>query len=88
MSCSRTQGCSAGEALTPGHSVSSQALNHDSKSQSLNPEYKLYEMKISSCYFFAIMFLSSILAKCVNDKAVEETFRQLLQKVTYRFCVQ
>ena len=26
-------------------------------------------------------FLSSILAKCVNDKAVEKTFRQLLQKV-------
>ena len=51
---------------------------------SLNPENKLlYEMKKkSSCYFFAItFFFPTILAKCVNDKAVEETFRQLLQKV-------
>ena len=31
--------------------------------------------------FFAITFLSSILAKRVNDKAVEKTFRQLIQKV-------
>ena len=83
MSCSRTQRCSAGEASTHGHSVSSQALYHDSKSQSLNSENKLlYGMKKkSSCYYFAITFLSSILAKCVNDKAVEETFRQLLRKV-------
>ena len=35
----------------------------------------------SNCYSFAITLLSSILAKCVNDKAVEKTFRQLLQKV-------
>ena len=56
---------------------------HDSKSQSLNPENKLlYEMKkISSSFFFAITFLSSILAKCVNGKAVEKTFRQPFQKV-------
>ena len=52
---------------------------HDSKSQSLNPENKLsYEMKKnSSCYFFS----QKRLAKCVNGKAVEETLRQLLQKV-------
>ena len=83
MSYSRTQRCSAGEAWTHGHSVSSQALYHDSKSQSLNPENKLLDemKKKSSCYFFAITFLSSILAKCVYDKAVEETFRQFLQKV-------
>ena len=38
----------------------------------------------SNCYSFAITLLSSILAKCVNDKhdkAEEKTFRQLLQKV-------
>ena len=58
--------------------VSSQALYHDSKSQSLNPENKvLYEMKKIQL----LSFLSSILAKCVNNKVVEETFRQLLQKV-------
>ena len=52
-------------------------------SQFLNPENKLlYEMKNkSNCYSFAITLLSSILAKCVNDKVVENTFRQLLQKV-------
>ena len=43
--------------------------------------YTKCKKKKSSCYFFAITFLSSILAKCVNDKAVEETFHQLLQKV-------
>ena len=45
MSCPRTQSCSAGEAWTHGHSVSSQALYHDSKSELLIPENKLYEMK-------------------------------------------
>ena len=35
----------------------------------------------SNCYSFAITLLSSILAKRVKDKAVEKTFRQLLQKV-------
>ena len=46
VSCSKTQRCSAGEAWTHAHSVSSQALYHDSKSQSLNPENKLlFEMK-------------------------------------------
>ena len=48
------QCCSAGEALTHGHSVSSQALYHDSKSQSLNPENKLlYEMKKNLAAFFS-----------------------------------
>ena len=80
VSCSRTQRCSAGEAWTHGHSVSSQALYHDSQSQFLNPENKLlYEMKSKcSCYSFAITFLSSILAKWVNDKAVEMTFQGLV----------
>ena len=43
--------------------------------------YIVYEMKKkSSCYSFAITFLSSILAKCVNDKAMDET-----QKFELRF---
>ena len=58
-------------------------VKHSTTTVNLNPENKLlYEMKKKSiCYFFAITFLSSILAKCAYDKAVEETFRQLLQKV-------
>ena len=58
-------------------------VKHSTTTINLNPENKLlYEMKKkSSCYSFAKTFLSYILAKCVNDKAVEEAFRQLLQKV-------
>ena len=53
MSCSRTQRCSTVEAWNHGHSVSSQALYHDSKSQFLNPKNKLlYEMKKIQLLFF------------------------------------
>ena len=40
-------------------------------------------MKKIQLLFFRnnVFFLSSILAKCVNVKAIEETFRQLFQKV-------
>ena len=57
-------------------------VKHSTMTVDLNPENKLlYEMKKKSCYSFAITFLSSILAKCVDDKALEETFHQLLQRV-------
>ena len=79
----KAQRCSAGEARTHGHSVSSQALYHDSKSQLLNPENKLlYDMKKNPAAILSQYNVFSFnLAKCVNDKAVEKTFRQLLLKV-------
>ena len=38
-------------------------------------------MKDIPTAIFTITFLSSILAKCADNKAVEETLRQLLEKV-------
>ena len=78
--------CSRHNAVAPVRlepSVSCQALYHDSKSQLLNPENKLlYDMKkkIQLLFFRNNVFIFN-LAKCVNDKAVEKTFRQLLLKV-------
>ena len=56
---------------THGHSVSSQALYHLSKSQSLNPDNKLlYEMKKIQLLFFRNNVFIFNFSKICNDEAV------------------
>ena len=56
---------------THGHSVSSQALYHQSESQSLNPENKLlYEMKKIQLLFSCNNVFIFNFSKMCNNKAV------------------